>query len=120
MLLRFHETATRLVVACQHQARIHRLGIQSDRLLVLSFPLFPIHNILKEWCLILRVARTNIDIDEGLIRKARKLTHLKTKRQIVDKALELLVRSESRKGILRYYGRGIWRGDLEASRRNRV
>jgi Arc/MetJ family transcription regulator len=66
------------------------------------------------------VARTNIDIDEGLIRKARKLTHLKTKRQIVDKALELLVRSESRKGILRYYGRGIWRGDLEASRRNRV
>jgi Arc/MetJ family transcription regulator len=38
--------------------------------------------------------RTNIDIDEKLVRKARKLT-----RQIVDKALELLVRSESRKGI---------------------
>ena len=52
------------------------------------------------------MSRTNIDIDEGLIRKARKLTRLKTKRQIVDKALELLVRSESRKGILRYYGRG--------------
>ena len=50
------------------------------------------------------MSRTNIDIDEGLIRKARKLTHLKTKRQIVDRALELLVRSESRKGILRYYG----------------
>jgi Arc/MetJ family transcription regulator len=63
--------------------------------------------------------RTNIDIDEGLIRKARKLTGLKTKRQIVDKALELLVRSESRKGILRYYGRGVWRGDLKASRRDR-
>jgi Arc/MetJ family transcription regulator len=66
------------------------------------------------------MARTNIDIDDGLIRKARKLTRLKTKRQIVDKALELLVRSESRKGILRYYGKGIWRGDLKASRRNRV
>jgi Arc/MetJ family transcription regulator len=39
------------------------------------------------------MARTNIDIDESLIRKARKLTHLKTKRQIVDKALELLVRT---------------------------
>jgi Arc/MetJ family transcription regulator len=38
------------------------------------------------------MARTNIDIDEGLIRKARKLTRLKTKRQIVDRALELLVR----------------------------
>ena len=66
------------------------------------------------------MARTNIDIDEDLIRKARRLTRLKTKRQIVDKALELLVRSESRKGILRYYGSGIWKGDLAASRRNRV
>ncbi len=66
------------------------------------------------------MARTNIDIDEALIRKARKLTRLKTKRQIVDKALELLVRSESRKGILRYYGSGIWKGDLKAARRNRV
>ena len=54
------------------------------------------------------------------LRKARKLTRLKTKRQIVDKALELLVRSESRKGILRYYGSGVWKGDLRTSRRNRV
>ena len=66
------------------------------------------------------MSRTNIEIDEGLIRKARKLTRLKTKRQIVDKALDLLVRSESRKGILRYYGSGIWNGDLKAARRNRV
>jgi len=69
---------------------------------------------------IISVSRTNIDIDDGLIRQARRLTRLKTKRQIVDKALELLVRSESRKGILRYYGRGVWKGDLRASRRNRV
>lgn len=66
------------------------------------------------------MGRTNINIDESLIRKARKLTRLKTKRQIVDKALELLVRSETRKAILRYYGSGIWRGDLKAARRNRV
>ncbi len=66
------------------------------------------------------MSRTNINLDDGLIRKARKLTRLKTKRQIVDKALELLVRSESRKGILRYYGSGLWKGDLKTSRRNRV
>ena len=66
------------------------------------------------------MSRTNIDIDYRLIRRARKLTRLKTKRQIVEKALELLVRSESRKGILRFYGSGIWKGDLKASRRNRV
>ena len=76
--------------------------------------------LLENGVLLLSVARTNINIDESLIRKARKLTRLKTKRQIVDRALELLVRSETRKGILRYYGTGIWRGDLKASRRNRV
>jgi Arc/MetJ family transcription regulator len=66
-----------------------------------------------------RMGRTNIEIDEKLVSKARKLTRLKTKREIVDKALELLVRSESRKGVLRYYGSGIWKGDLKAMRRNR-
>jgi Arc/MetJ family transcription regulator len=66
------------------------------------------------------MGRTNIEIDDSLIRKASKLTHLKTKREIVDRALELLVRSESRKGILRYYGSGVWKGDLKSSRRNRV
>jgi len=66
------------------------------------------------------MARTNIDIDNELLRKARKLTGVKTKRQIVHRALELLVRSESRKGILQYYGTGIWEGDLKVSRRNRI
>ena len=63
------------------------------------------------------MGRTTIVIDESLIRKARKLTRLRTKQQIVDRALDLLVRSESRKGILKYYGSGIWRGDLKMSRR---
>jgi Arc/MetJ family transcription regulator len=68
----------------------------------------------------LSMGRTNIEIDERLVRKARKLTRLKTKRQIVAKALELLVRSETRKGLLRYYGSGVWKGDLKATRRSRV
>ena len=79
-----------------------------------------IHHFFKIWCIIAFMGRTNIEINEDLIRKARKLTRLKTKRQIVDRALELLVRSESRKGILQYYGTGIWKGDLKASRRDRV
>jgi Arc/MetJ family transcription regulator len=66
------------------------------------------------------MGRTNIEIDETLVRKARKLTGLKTKRQIVDRALELLVRSEARKGMLRYYRSGVWKGDLKAARRKRV
>jgi Arc/MetJ family transcription regulator len=66
------------------------------------------------------MSRTNIELDDALVVKARKLTRLKTKREIVDRALELLVRSESRKGILRFYASGVWKGDLKAARRNRV
>lgn len=66
------------------------------------------------------MARTNINIDESLIRKARKLTRLKTKREIVNRALALLVRSEDRKGILHYQASGIWKGDYKAARRNRI
>jgi Arc/MetJ family transcription regulator len=66
------------------------------------------------------MARTNVVIDDRLIREARRLTGLKTKRELVHKALELLVRIEARKGILRYQGSGIWKGDLKLSRRNRV
>lgn len=64
--------------------------------------------------------RTNINIDDELIQAARKVTRLKTKRQIVDRALDLLVRCETRKKLLTYYGSGIWKGDLRASRRNRI
>jgi Arc/MetJ family transcription regulator len=66
------------------------------------------------------MSRTNIEINEKLIREARKLTGLTTKRKIVHKALESFVRAERRKGILRYYGSGIWKGDLKALRRSRV
>jgi Arc/MetJ family transcription regulator len=66
------------------------------------------------------MGRANIEISERLIRQARKLTGLKTKREIVERALQLLVRVETRKGILRSYGSGLWKGDLKASRRNRI
>lgn len=65
----------------------------------------------RKWGILCYMARTNIDIDDRLIRKALILTGLKTKREIVAKALELLVRSENRKGILRYYGKGVWRAN---------
>jgi Arc/MetJ family transcription regulator len=65
------------------------------------------------------MSRTNIELDDALILKARKLTRLKTKREIVHRALELLVRYETRKGILRFYGTGAWKGNLKKARRNR-
>jgi len=66
------------------------------------------------------MSRTNIEINDQLAHEAQKLTGPKTKRAIVGHALELLVRTEKRKGVLHYYGSGIWKGDLRATRRNRV
>jgi Arc/MetJ family transcription regulator len=64
--------------------------------------------------------RSNVETDDQLIRKAAKLTGLKTKKQIVRQALELLVKAEERKEILQYFGSGVWKGDSKALRRNRV
>lgn len=64
--------------------------------------------------------RTSINIDDRLLSKARLLTHLRTKREIVQRALEVLVESEARKNIVRYRGSEIWQGNLKALRRSRV
>ncbi len=65
------------------------------------------------------MSRTNIDLDDRLIRRARRLTGLTTKKAVVHRALEGLVRAEARKGILNFYGSGVWQGDLKAMRRTR-
>ena len=66
------------------------------------------------------MSRTQIDIDDGLLRKAYELTGLTSKRELVHRALELLVRFETRKGMIRYYGSGIWNCELKGIRKNRV
>jgi len=50
---------------------------------------------------------TRARITDALVRKARKLTGMKTKRQILRAALELLVRTETRKRILRFRRIGV-------------
>ncbi|HWD22109.1 MAG TPA: type II toxin-antitoxin system VapB family antitoxin [Burkholderiales bacterium] len=62
--------------------------------------------------------RTNIDLDEKLMRRAAKLTSLKTKREIVHRGVELLVRLKEQERIRRYRGKLRWRGDLDAQRRS--
>ena len=50
--------------------------------------------------------RTNIDIDDKLMKKAIKASRLerKTKKAVVTEALELLVRIRAQEGIRRLYG----------------
>ena len=63
--------------------------------------------------------RTNIVIDEGLMRKAKKLSSLKTKREVVESALQLLVQVKEQEEIRRVRGKLKWSGDLAAMRTDR-
>ena len=58
-------------------------------------------------------------IDEGLMRKARKLSALKTKREVVESALRLLVQVREQEEIRRARGKLKWSGDLPAMRTDR-
>jgi Arc/MetJ family transcription regulator len=64
--------------------------------------------------------RTNIEIDDEVMREARRLSGVKTKREVVDLALRELVARHRRLGVLELRGRVQWEGDLEASRRGRA
>ena len=63
--------------------------------------------------------RTNIDIDDRLMRQALRASGRTTKRAVVDNALKLLVHTRSQAGIRKLHGRIRWEGDLEASRATR-
>lgn len=63
--------------------------------------------------------RTNIVIDEKLVKDALEATGLKTRRELVDYALRELLRRESQKKILELKGRINWEGDLSSMRQGR-
>ncbi|MCA1707546.1 MAG: type II toxin-antitoxin system VapB family antitoxin [Actinobacteria bacterium] len=64
--------------------------------------------------------RTNIDIDDAVLKEVQRLTGIKTKREAVDLALRELVARHRRLGLLKLRGKVHWAGDLEVSRAGRV
>lgn len=64
--------------------------------------------------------RTNIDIDDEILREAQTLIGTRTKRETVDMALRELVARHRRLGVLDLRGRVRWEGDLDESRRGRA
>ena len=64
--------------------------------------------------------RTNIEIDDDVLREVRRLTGVKTKREAVDLALRELVARYRRLDILQVRGKVRWEGDLDKSRAGRV
>ena len=63
--------------------------------------------------------RTNIDLDDALVKKAMDLTKITTKKALINKALEELVKSNTRKGMLKYVDSGAWEGNLNEMREMR-
>lgn len=64
--------------------------------------------------------RTNIDLDDDLLEEARRLSGLRTKKAVVDKALATFIRCEREREALAMFGKLDWVGDLEASREGRL
>ncbi|RKX30086.1 MAG: type II toxin-antitoxin system VapB family antitoxin [Verrucomicrobia bacterium] len=65
------------------------------------------------------MGRTNINLNDTLVKKGLKITGLRTKRELVDLALRELVRKEDQKGFLALEGKIRWEGDLDEVRKDR-
>ncbi len=63
--------------------------------------------------------RTNIVIDDKLMRSTLRATGLKTKREAVELGLQTLLRLRKQAAIRRLRGKLVWEGDLDAMRSDR-
>ena len=64
--------------------------------------------------------RTNIDIDDTLMRQAMRTSGARTKRAAVEEGLRLLIRTRGQRSVRRLRGSVAWEGDLAESRRGRI
>ena len=62
--------------------------------------------------------RTNIVIDDDLMRRAMRASGARTKREAVETALRLMVGLKQQERLRRLRGKLKWEGDLDAMRRD--
>ncbi len=63
--------------------------------------------------------RTNIEIDDKLMKAAMKATGATTKKAAVEAALRKVVQLKKQERMLRLFGKVQWEGDLDAMRESR-
>jgi Arc/MetJ family transcription regulator len=63
--------------------------------------------------------RTNIVIDDDLMKRAMRASGAKTKRETVERSLELMVQLKAQERMRELRGKLHWEGDLKAMRRDR-
>lgn len=61
--------------------------------------------------------RTNIEIDDNLINEAQRLTGLKTKRAVVERGLQALIRLKRQTKIADLVGKVDWEGNIDDANR---
>ena len=64
--------------------------------------------------------RTNIVLDDNLIERAQKLTGIKTKREVVQDALRMLILQREQAEIRQLRGKLAWEGNLDEMRQSRT
>ena len=65
------------------------------------------------------MSRTVVDLNDSLVAKAKRLTHLTKKVDVVNLALAELVKQQERLRLLELRGKVQWEGDLDAMRSHR-
>ncbi|MEQ3696127.1 MAG: type II toxin-antitoxin system VapB family antitoxin [Pseudomonadales bacterium] len=60
--------------------------------------------------------RTNIVIDDDLMLSALQATGLRTKREVVEEALKLIVQQRKQQSIRKLRGKLTWEGNLDEMR----
>lgn len=60
--------------------------------------------------------RTNIELDDQLVRQALQISNLKTKKDVVHEALKQYIAFLKRKKLLSLRGKNTWEGDLDQMR----
>jgi Arc/MetJ family transcription regulator len=63
--------------------------------------------------------RTNIVLDETLVEQARKLTGIKTKKELIHEALRTLIRMRLQAEVRDLRGKLHWEGNLDEMRKSR-
>ena len=65
------------------------------------------------------MTRTNVVLDDNLVVKCQKKTGIRTRRGVIDHALQELLRHACQKKVLELKGRISWQGNLGAWRSGR-
>lgn len=66
-----------------------------------------------------RSTRTNVVLDDALVKEAMEAGGFRTKREAIEAGLRLLARQKHYEYIMSLQGKLRWKGDLDAMRRDR-